>query len=123
MQFPMQRRNYCEVVGLNFLFRASAEHFPPRDLGPSWAVKTMSWLRLGAACSVAGLLAAGGGGNSSNGASGTSRTTSSAQTAAFVVSIVGTWTDSSRPKRLNCFRPDRSVQAFNRGPNATLTDA
>ncbi len=112
MQFPMQRRNYCGVAGLNFLFQVGAEHFPHRNLGPSWAVKTMPWLRLGAACSVAGLLAACGGGNSSNGASGTSSTTSSAQTAAFVVSIGGSGTVTSSPTGLDCVGPNSCSQTF-----------
>src|SRR6266404_5253489 len=123
MQFPMQRRNYCGVVGLNFLFQVGAEHFPHRNLGPSWAVKTMPWLRLGAACSVAGLLAACGGGNSSNGASGTSSTTSSAQTAAFVVSIGGSGTVTSSPTGLDCVGPNSCSQTFPLGTTVTLIAA
>src|SRR6266404_5684235 len=119
----MQRRNYCGVVGLNSLFRVGAEHFQHRNLGPSWAVKAMSWLRLGAACSVAGLLAACGGGNSSNGASGTSSTTSSAQTAAFVVSIGGSGTVTSSPTGLDCVGPNSCSQTFPLGTTVTLIAA
>src|SRR6267378_7916982 len=120
----MHRRNYFLFVGLRLLFRKGAEHFPPQHLGPSWAARTMSMWRLGAAWSVAGFLAACGGGDVSNGASGTSNPTSTvAQAAPFVVSIGGSGTVTSSPTGLQCVGPNSCSQTFPLGTMVTLSAA
>src|SRR6266404_1776256 len=120
----MRRRNYFLFVGLRLLFRKGAERFPPQHLGPSWAARTMSMWRLGAAWSVAGFLAACGGGDVSNGAGGTSNPTSTvAQTAPFVVSIGGSGTVTSSPTGLQCVGPNSCSQTFPLGTMVTLSAA
>src|SRR5437879_6637297 len=121
----MRRRNYFLFVGLRLLFRKGAEHSPPQHLSPSWAARIMSMLRLGAAWSVAGFLAAAcGGGGVSNGAGGTSNPTSTvAQTAPFVVSIGGSGTVTSSPTGLQCVGPNSCRQPFPLGTMVTLSAA
>ena len=82
-------------------------------------------LRLGAAWSVAGFLAAAcGGGDVSNGAGGTSNPTSTvAQTAPFVVSIGGSGTVTSSPTGLQCVGPNSCRQPFPLGTTVTLIAA
>jgi Hypothetical glycosyl hydrolase family 15/Divergent InlB B-repeat domain len=80
----------------------------------------MSMLRLGAACALAGTLAACGGGDSSN---ANPASTSTVQTAAFEVSIGGSGTVTSSPTGLNCVGPNSCSQTFPLGTAVTLIAA